>query len=121
MKRLLASLLVSFVLFTPLPKFNASSSRPDDPIPAQLIFGAPYRQTNLVSDLPGVALVEDRLLKAPWGVAALPSGPFWVVNNKSDTASIYTGDVGGAPLVRSRVRSVPILNVPTLLPAPTLP
>ncbi len=120
-KRLLALLLVSFAVLTGLPKSSASTSRADDPSPAQLIFGAPYRQTNLVSDLPGIALVEDRLLKAPWGVAASPTSSFWVVNHKSDTASIYTGDVNGSPLVRGRVRSVPILNVPTLLPAPTLP
>src|SRR4029453_15165578 len=75
--RLLALLLVSFAVLTGLPKSSASTSRADDPSPAQLIFGAPYRQTNLVSDLPGIALVEDRLLKAPWGVAASPTSPFW--------------------------------------------
>jgi uncharacterized protein (TIGR03118 family) len=124
MKRLptlLAVLLVSFALFTSLPKPIATASHTDDPGPAQLVVGAPYRQTNLVSDLPGVALVEDRLLRGPWGVATTANSPFWVVNNKTDSASIYTGDVGGAPLVRNRVPSIPILNVPTLLPAPTLP
>jgi len=27
----------------------------------------PYKQTNLVSDLPGVAKLQDPLLKNPWG------------------------------------------------------
>jgi len=81
-----------------------------------------YRQTNLVSDLPGVALVEDRLLKNPWGVALNGGSPFWVANNQTDCATLYAGDVSGSPLVRnSFLPSVAILNVPTLLPAPSLP
>jgi uncharacterized protein (TIGR03118 family) len=81
-----------------------------------------YRQTNLVSDLPGVALIEDRLLKNPWGVALNVGSPFWVANNQTDCATLYTGDVSGSPLVRnSFLPSVAILNVPTLLPAPSLP
>jgi len=81
-----------------------------------------YRQTNLVSDLPGVALIEDRLLKNPSGVALNSSSPFWVANKKTDCATLYTGDVFGSPLVRnSLLPSVAILNVPTLLPAPSQP
>ena len=81
-----------------------------------------YRQTNLVSDLPGVALIEDRSLKNPWGVALNGGSPFWVVNNQTDRATLYQGDVSGSPLVRnSLLPSVAILNVPTLLPAPSLP
>lgn len=118
---LLVSLLVTFALLTSLPKSKATSRHTDDPSLGQLVVGAPYRQTNLVSSLPGVALLEDRLLRSPWGVALSPTSPFWVVNNNTDTATIYTGDVDGSPLVRDRVPSIPILNVPTLLPAPTLP
>ena len=81
-----------------------------------------YRQSNLVSDLPGVALIEDRLLKNPWGVALNGGSPFWVANNQTDKATLYQGDVSGSPLVRnSLLPSVAILNVPTLLPAPSLP
>lgn len=81
-----------------------------------------YRQANLVSDLPGVALVEDRLLTVPWGVALNSSGPFWVVNNKNDRATLYKGDVSGSPLVSdSPLPVVAIPNVPTLVPAPSQP
>lgn len=112
--------LVSLLLLTSLPTSNTAAS--DTPGQTQLVVGAPYRQTNLVSDLPGFAFVEDRLLRAPWGVATRDGGPFWVVNNKTDTATIYTGDVGGGPLVPNPLlHSVSILNVPTLLPFPTLP
>src|SRR4051812_21036814 len=116
----LAPLLVAFVLLTSLPKSNAESST-TNATPAQVLIGAPYRQTNLVSDLPGVALVEDRPLRNPWGVALTANSPFWVANNKTGTASIYKGDVGGGPLAPPFSSAVSILNVPTLLPSPTSP
>src|SRR2546423_11281642 len=58
-------------------------------------FAGIYQQTNLVSDLPGVAFIEDRQLVNPWGVAFNSTSPFWVVNNKTDRATIYKGDVNG--------------------------
>jgi uncharacterized protein (TIGR03118 family) len=81
-----------------------------------------YRQTNLVSDQPGVALIEDRLLKAPWGVALNSGSPFWVANSRTDSATIYEGDVSGSPLVPNLLLpSVAIPNIPTLVPAPSQP
>jgi uncharacterized protein (TIGR03118 family) len=83
---------------------------------------APYRQTNLVSDLPGVAFVEDRLLKNPWGVASKSSTPFTVVNNKTDCATNYKGDDSFNPLARDLLLpSIAIPNVPTVAPAPSQP
>src|SRR5207248_33945 len=40
--------------------------------------GSAYRQTNLVSDIPGVSPLQDPLLVNPWGVTATSSSPFWV-------------------------------------------
>src|SRR5258705_5916462 len=80
-----------------------------------------YRQTNLVSDLPGVALIEDRLLKNPWGVALNGGSPFWVANNHTDCATLYTGDVSGSPLVRNPALASVSINGPTLQPMPVLP
>src|SRR6266480_8154655 len=64
-----------------------------------LTFVGLYRQTNLVSDLPGVALVEDSKLVNPWGVALNSTSPFWVVNNKADLATIYKGGASGSAVV----------------------
>jgi uncharacterized protein (TIGR03118 family) len=90
--------------------------------PAVAIVTGPYQKTNLVSDLPGLALVEDRLLKNPWGVALNGGSPFWVANQATDCATIYGGDVSGSPLVPNLLLpSVGIPNVPTLLPAPSQP
>jgi uncharacterized protein (TIGR03118 family) len=85
-------------------------------------FGGIYSQTNLVSDLPGVAFVEDRLLANPWGVALNSTSPFWVVDNKTDLATIYKGDAAGGPLTANpTLPSVAIPNVPTVNQAPSLP
>jgi len=87
-----------------------------------LIFAASYRQTNLVSDLPGVAFVEDPLLATPWGVALNSSSPFWVVNNQTDRATVYKGDVAGGPLAaNAALPSVAIPNIPTVNQAPSQP
>ncbi len=101
------------------PKHSGTDSLQEDPA---LIFAAAYRQTNLVSDLPGVALVEDPQLSNPWGIALNSSSPFWVVNHKTDRATIYKGDVSGSPLVPNpALPSVAIPNVPTIAPAPSQP
>lgn len=87
-----------------------------------ITFGGIYSQTNLVSNLPGVAFVEDRLLAKPWGLALNSSSPFWVVNNTTHLATLYKGDVAGSPLTpNSAMPSVAIPNTPTIAPAPSLP
>ena len=51
-----------------------------------------FSQDNLVSDdQPGHlnAQVQDANLINPWGVAFSPTGPFWVNNNATGTATIY--------------------------------
>lgn len=60
---------------------------------------AVYRQTNLVSDIPGVARKTDPNLVNPWGMSELPNGPLWVSDNGADVATLYTGAQHGAPLV----------------------
>jgi uncharacterized protein (TIGR03118 family) len=60
-----------------------------------------YRQTNLMSDIPGVARTTDPDLVNPWGLAALPGGPLWVADNGSNVATIYTGAQHGSPLMKA--------------------
>ncbi|HVX15013.1 MAG TPA: TIGR03118 family protein [Pirellulales bacterium] len=62
---------------------------------------AGYLQVNLVSDQPGNALITDPNLVNPWGVATLPSGPFWLADNNSNVGTVYSGDVNGSPLAKS--------------------
>ncbi len=124
---LLVFLLLFLLALPGLPKsFAARVTKParaKSPQEAQAITVAgTYRQANLVSNLPGVALVEDRLLANPWGVAVNPTSPFWVVNNQKDVATIYKGDVSGSPLAPNfAFPSVGIPNTPTFVAAPSLP
>ncbi len=55
-----------------------------------------YMQTNLTSDLPGVAPNEDPNLVNPWGIVAGPKTPFWVSDNGTGLATLYNGS--GTPL-----------------------
>ena len=57
---------------------------------ASLAAAGEYVQTNLVSDISGLAAVTDSSLKNPWGVSFLPGSPFWVSNQGSDTSTLYT-------------------------------
>jgi uncharacterized protein (TIGR03118 family) len=50
-----------------------------------------YTQTNLVSDLPGVAQIQDTNLVNPWGLARSSGSPWWVANNGTGTATLYNG------------------------------
>jgi uncharacterized protein (TIGR03118 family) len=51
--------------------------------------GGEYVQTNIVSDLPGVALNQDTNLVNPWGMSFSSTSPFWVSNQGSGTATLY--------------------------------
>src|SRR4051794_15815015 len=53
-----------------------------------------YVVHNLVSDQAGRADHTDSNLVNAWGLAALPTGPWWVANNGSDNATVY--DATGA-------------------------
>ena len=60
-----------------------------------------YHQTNLVSDLPGLAQLTDPDLVNPWGMAAGPATPLWVADNGTDKATIYPGFVNGSPIQKA--------------------
>jgi len=50
---------------------------------------AKLEQTNLVSNISGLAAVTDANLKNPWGVSHSPASPFWVSNQGTSTATLY--------------------------------
>lgn len=51
-----------------------------------------YVQTNLVSDIPGMAQFTNPLLVNPWGIVASASSPFWVSDNGTGLSTVYHGD-----------------------------
>jgi uncharacterized protein (TIGR03118 family) len=48
-----------------------------------------YFETNLVSDIPGLAAVTDANLKNPWGISFAATSPFWVSDNATGKATLY--------------------------------
>src|SRR5579872_453341 len=54
---------------------------------------AQYRVTNLVSSSTSAAPAQtiDPEIVNPWGLAAFPTGPFWVDAQNSSTSRLYTG------------------------------
>ena len=50
---------------------------------------AQYVQTNLVSDIPGLATITDPSLVNPWGVSFMGASPFWVSNQGANTSTLY--------------------------------
>ncbi|HVF49762.1 MAG TPA: TIGR03118 family protein [Pyrinomonadaceae bacterium] len=62
--------------------------------------GSAYRQTNLVSDLPGLATIQDPLLVNPWGISLTGTSPFWVANNGTSTSTLYR-ETSTTPLVKN--------------------
>ena len=61
--------------------------------------GSAYIQANLVSDVSGVAFVQDPLLINPWGIAKTGTSPFWVANNGTATSTLYREDPPGDTVV----------------------
>lgn len=53
--------------------------------------GTVYFQTNLASDVPGMAANLDPNLKNPWGMSFSATSPFWVSNQGSNTSTLYNG------------------------------
>jgi uncharacterized protein (TIGR03118 family) len=53
-----------------------------------------YKQTNLISDIPGMAPTVDPNFKNPWGLTRSAGSPWWTGNNNSGTSSLYSGTGG---------------------------
>jgi len=50
-----------------------------------------YFQTNLASDIPGLAANTDANLKNPWGMSFNATSPFWVSNQGSNNSTLFNG------------------------------
>lgn len=62
-----------------------------------------YKQTNLVSDIPGLAKFTDPNLVNPWGLTRSSTSPWWVSDNGMGVSTLYDGT--GSP--RSLIVSIP--------------
>jgi uncharacterized protein (TIGR03118 family) len=119
------NLFVAFLLFLCALAFLIAPSlptvmgEPTSPNTVPVIApGSAYRQTNFVSDLPGVAFVQDPLLVNPWGISSTATSPFWIANAGTSSSTLYRGDVGGTPIVKNPGLSV--VTIPGGLPTGTV-
>ncbi len=118
------ALAILFVLaFLPQPprsaRATAAPAADDGVVVSQAVPniapGLAYRQTNLLSDIPGLAPVLDPLLVNPWGLTVRGTSPFWVANNGTSTTQLIRGDVpSGSPVVLNA--SPQTVNIPGGLP-----
>src|SRR5436190_6408925 len=58
-----------------------------------------FVQTNLVSDIPGLAAHTDPNLKNPWGTSVGPGTPIWVPDNHAGVTTLYDGAGNPQPRV----------------------
>src|SRR5260370_13046954 len=61
-----------------------------EPLEDRCLLSATVLQTNLVSDLPGVAAFQDPNLVNPWGLAKNSTGPFWISDSNAGSSTLYT-------------------------------
>ena len=54
------------------------------------LLSANVLQTNLVSDLPGIAQVQDPNLVNPWGISESSTSPFWISDNNAGVSTLYS-------------------------------
>ena len=81
---------------------DSVTAQQGNPVSPEIVIippGSAYRQTNFVSDVPGMAFIQDPLLVNPWGISATASSPLWIVNNGTSSTQLLRGDVSGSPLV----------------------
>jgi len=55
-------------------------------------------QTNIVSDLPGVAALTDPNLVNAWGISESQASPFWISDNNAGVSTLYPVGSGGTSI-----------------------
>ena len=69
-----------------------------------------YQQTDLVSDIPGVAQSTDSNLVNPWGLASSATSPFWISDQGTGVATIYSVSQTDAATKASLTVTVPTVG-----------
>jgi uncharacterized protein (TIGR03118 family) len=103
-------------MFTALRPSSRRRTRPGlERLEDRCVLSGAYLQTNLVSDLPGVAINTDANLVNPWGIVASTTSPFWIADNGAGVSTLYNGS--GTP--QSLVVTIPPPSGGTPPAAPT--
>ena len=80
-----------------------------------------YNQTNLVSDISGLATITDPQLINPWGFSHSATSPFWISNQGMNSSTLYA--VTGPTTVTKTVINAPsgFVGIPTIPGGPNGP
>src|SRR5438874_725865 len=88
---------------------QASSRRPDvrrlclETLEDRIQPAVTFTETDLVSDVPGLAATTDPNLVNPWGITVGTNSGLWIANNGTGTAETFDGAgqalPSGSPLV----------------------
>jgi uncharacterized protein (TIGR03118 family) len=81
-----------------------------EPFEDRCLLSGNVLQTNLVSDLPGVAQVLDPHLVNPWGISESGASPFWVSDNNAGASTLY--NVPGANNTPVSINPL-VVSIPT--------
>jgi uncharacterized protein (TIGR03118 family) len=81
-----------------------------EPLEDRCLLSGNVLQTNLVSDLAGVAQVMDPNLVNPWGISESSTSAFWISDNNSGLATLY--NVPGAANTPVSINPL-VVNIPT--------
>src|SRR5256714_8012417 len=104
------SALRAFALSVIVVAAGAASAQP----------AAPYVQTNLVSNIPGLATITDPLLVNPWGISHSATSPFWVSNQGTGTSTLYS-IAGSTNVTRVNIAPNGFVAIPTTAGGPQGP
>lgn len=66
-----------------------------------------YIQHNLIADTPGVADVTDANLVNPWGIAESATSPFWISDNGTGLATVYSTSTTSTITIASLKVTIP--------------
>ena len=66
-----------------------------------------YIQHNLIADTPGVADLTDPNLVNPWAIATSATGPFWISDNGTGLATVYSTSATATIAIASLKVTIP--------------
>jgi uncharacterized protein (TIGR03118 family) len=96
------------------------SARPElECLEERALLSVNYVQTNLVSDLDGMAAHKDTNLSNPWGLSYSPAGPFWVSDNGPGVSTLYDSQGVAQPPATPLIVNIPSASGPSTTGLPT--
>jgi uncharacterized protein (TIGR03118 family) len=92
----------------PTPRFRPAVESLED----RRLLAGNVLQTNLVSDLPGVAQNLDPNLVNPWGISESSSSFFWISDNGAGVSTLYNGQGQPQPAGNNPPHTPLIVSIP---------